>query len=361
MSGPGVAPSAAAVPLQGAAPAVVVAYPANYWEDAALALGLNSVDQNGAKRYKNKSANAPGDYVTQLQRDLITLGYLKAKADDGLYGGPTKRAVARFQRAAARPWRMPSGAGKQQDAAPGELFQGSESGDCDQATALELRKWIDKQWKLPLNRFPFRALQVPGGGQLRDDVAKLWEEAAAAISAKGGSIDGPYGNTRRQLSTQGTVGSSSSSYHYTGRAIDLNQGKREYVYAKEANGSDAAKPFWRIYCKTTDQSGAQGTFFAKGAVKCWRYANSATGGAEYDIPEGYYLDLTAELAALKFERIHAHAGWETSQKKQEWWHFQYAEEKEKTFLDECELAGISEDQLRKAGWTNDSDLDHAAG
>ena len=54
--------------------------------------------------------------------------------------------------------------------------------------------------------------------------------------------------------------------------------------------------------------------------------------------------------------------------KQEWWHFQWAADKQKHFIDELELIGFTEPEVRKvkdkAGvlkWPDDADLDHAPG
>ena len=79
---------------------------------------------------------------------------------------------------------------------------------------------------------------------------------------------------------------------------------------------------WRIYCKTDDQKGSQGTKIAKGLVQAYRFGD----GQLYRIPEGYYLDITAEIEADgQFERIRAQNGWTASgpgYNRTEWWHFQ---------------------------------------
>jgi hypothetical protein len=106
------------------------------------------------------------------------------------------------------------------------------------------------------------------------------------------------------------------------------------------------------------QDGTQGTKQTKGSVKCWDFA----GKKEFDIKEGFYLDLTAAIQASgKFERIKAHDDWETNYNGTEWWHFQYNVDKQATFEDELELSGKSEAQIRTAGWATDADLDHAPG
>jgi len=61
-----------------------------------------------------------------------------------------------------------------------------------------------------------------------------------------------------------------------------------------------------------------------------------------------------------FERIRAHKGWEKVYKRAEWWHYQYTLKKEKTFLDEVELIGVTEKQLRDLEWTTEM-MDHSPG
>jgi hypothetical protein len=48
------------------------------------------------------------------------------------------------------------------------------------------------------------------------------------------------------------------------------------------------------------------------------------------MPHGYYIDLTEVLKTNHFDRIPAQSGWESTAKKQEWWHFHYAEDLQET-------------------------------
>lgn len=92
------------------------------------------------------------------------------------------------------------------------------------------------------------------------------------------------------------------------------------------------------------------------ALMAWSF----TSGKESKAASGYYIDLTAHLEAAGFERIPAHSGWQSSYNKTEWWHYQWAADKQSTFQDEVELIGISEKQLKNAGYT-DGEMDHAPG
>jgi hypothetical protein len=86
----------------------------------------------------------------KLEQGLITIGYLAA----GDRHDPRKigRAVTRFQRHAARTYRMP-----EPDASSAECFQGSINGICDDATATEIKKWLAEWWHFQYKRDKQRA------------------------------------------------------------------------------------------------------------------------------------------------------------------------------------------------------------
>jgi len=110
----------------------------NYWDHVSLKLYYNSgsdcsIDDIGAKKY-NKTANVTSDLVTQVQKELIYLGYLTDIAD-GYYGSKTKRSVLRFQRHAKRLYRM-LGCGTPDDVKT-PTYTGQVNGVCDHATAKE--------------------------------------------------------------------------------------------------------------------------------------------------------------------------------------------------------------------------------
>ena len=345
------------VPVTGTGPAQVSAHPAKYFDDPALKLQFvsakdHSIDQNGAKKYK-KTANVPADYVLDLQNDLVTLKYLdKAKAD-GDFGETTKNAVERFQRHAKRVYRMPGPA----DVKDSDVFAGAVTGEVDQATAAEIRKWISNKWELPLGRFKLVKLKN-ATGTLREDAAAIWDQLITDAAAAGMTLADPYGNTQRNITTSGTPGSSKKSFHYSGRAVDINQGfaggkDQRYYVEKETVGTDT---FWRIWCRLADQTAKDGVEFTKGQKQFFSFWDEK----EHDIKAGRYKDLNAFVEATgKFERIKAQSGWDdtkndktTRNKKTEWWHFQFTVDKQETFLDEMELIGIGEAELKKNGWTD---------
>ena len=292
-----------------------------------------------------------------LQAELISLGYLPKGGDDGTFGKGSTRALKRFQRHAGREYRVHAVSGLPADVVSTLAFKGTADGKADDATRAEIKKWLENKWKLPLGRFAFKKV---GDFTLREDVADAWLAVSARVKALGGAVDGPYGDSKRGLGKATKVGASSFSFHIVGRAIDLQQalanpkGRRYYIVR---DASSSARDFWRLYCKTINRDATQGTLYEKGALS----GQSFNPSSSFDIPKGCCIDLTAEIERNSvFERIPAHDGWDTNYNKTEWWHFQYAPNKQTTFQDECELVGISEADLKKAGYTVD-DMDRKPG
>ena len=275
-----------------------------------------------------------------LDDDLITLGYLDP-------GGAEVRALERFQRHAKRRYRKTT-AGESVEETP--VYAGPEDGIAHTEALDEVARWLQNGYRLPLGYFQLAKLEA--WGSLRNDAAQAWLDLGARIRELGGTIDGPYGDTKRPLMKSTSVGASKFSFHICGRAVDLNQGNPNYHVVQEPQ---AGEMWWRILCKTADQTGAQGREFEDVlAYSFWSKKESA-------LPAGYYLDLTAEIeSGGLFERIRAQDGWELDTRKSEWWHYQWSPEKQRTFQDECELIGITGRQLRDAGYS-EADLDHVPG
>lgn len=277
---------------------------------------------------------------------LLEFGYIPKGKSVAVIDAEITRAITRFQRHAARPYRLP------QDTA--DLFLDRASGTLDAPTLAEIEKWKRNKWVLPLGRFPL--VRLDQGGKLRSDAATAWSAIVAKVTAAGGTLEGPYGDTTRAHDFKAGAGASRHSFHYAGRAVDINQalaggrGQRYYV-EKELTGSDV---FWSIWCKTEANKGT--AIKAKEKNYYDLYAKK-----ELAMPAGNYINLTKMIQEDgKFERIRAQSGWEGSSKKLEWWHFQYCVDKQATIQDEMELIGISEEQLKRAGWTV-MDMDHAPG
>ena len=288
-----------------------------------------------------------------LADDLRTLEYLVGESSAQ---HDVARALQRFEHHAQRRYRRTVTGERLEETPvysnPAAAYSSPDAGLVHPELLAEVARWLQLGFRLPLGYFNFA--KVLTWGKLREDVAAEWIALAERIRQLGGTIDGPYGDTRRQIARGVGIGASKFSFHISGRAVDLNQGQIRYRVAREPRGSQT---LWRIYCWTTDQSGAQGKKFEPGSIACYGFA--ARG--EYPRPGGYYLDLTAEIERSGlFERIPAQNGWQQETRRSEWWHFQWVRDKQKTFQDECELVGITEAQLRAAGYA-DVDLDHPPG
>lgn len=302
----------------------------------------------------------------QLQRTLGYLGYLQP---DGITGFPddlTQRALLRFKRHASRAYRL-SHKGIPEDAVtPNDRFSGDIDPSLTEHTVLEMRRWIDRGWKLPLGRFKFESLAEDGKpasaalkwALLREDAAKAWKSAMREAAKRGATLAEPYGDTARPLGYDRKEGVSRTSFHICGRAVDINQrfaqglGQRYFLSPEETND----RMYFRLYCLTALQNGAQGVRYDDGQIRCWR----AGLRGDLFLPRGWYIDLTALLDTVHFERIAAHENWQKYDIYSEWWHYQYNVEKQATFLDECELIGISEKRLIDARYTVD-EMDHEPG
>lgn len=361
--------------------------PKEYWKDGTLNLYFKdvkdcSLDDHGSKKYKKK-ATVPGNPVKDLQKDLIALGYLESGSDDGYFGRGCARAVTRFQRHAGRVYRIGQDK-KPCDVSASEVFSGKADGVCNQATATEVRKWIDKKWILPCGRFQIKekvwgtrydegGKLITGKIKLREDIFDAWDKVITHVHSLGGTLEGPYGDSHRVLQKMAKVGTSGYSFHYSARAVDINQdftktssygpkGKddkikvqRRYFIQKEDVGD---KVFWRILCWAEKQDGTQGFLIDSKTKSHWGFLE----GKDSYVPKGYYIDLTAEIESTgDFERIKAITGWEGNSNKAEWWHFQYAKDKQATFSDELELIGFTEKKIRESGWETDAALDHCPG
>ena len=213
----------------------------HYWEKNDINLHFESkkdcsVDENGAKNHKVK-ATVPEQFVTELQADLIALGYLDhTKVNkDGFFGGGLKRNVIRFQRHALRSFRMLADKTKV-DLAPADQYTGPKDGVVNLAMANEIRRWILKGWVIPVGVVKLEKLadaETTLNPKMRVDAKTAWEAIVKRVTAAGGTLEGPYGDVFRGLTKPTSVGASLYSVHYCGRAVDINQGlTNKYINKK---------------------------------------------------------------------------------------------------------------------------------
>lgn len=180
---------------------------------------------------------------------LSAFNYVKPRKSFVQIDADVKRAVIRFQRHAARSYRLP------QDTA--DVFHGIVTGLLDADTMAEIKKWELNGWKLPLGRFPPVRLNEDPKARLRSDAAAAWSAIVTKVAAAGGTLQGPYGDTTRAYDFKAGSGASRHSFHYAGRAVDISQplagGRNQrYYVAKDPQG---ANMYWRIWCKVDANKG----------------------------------------------------------------------------------------------------------
>ncbi|MBV9774293.1 MAG: hypothetical protein JO040_10110 [Gemmatimonadetes bacterium] len=162
---------------------------------------------------------------------------------------------------------------------------------------------------------------------LRADLAGAYLRAYRQVRALGGVLTSS--GAIRALSAEVTPGRSSTSLHYTGRAIDLYlrtgmQGPDDPYLVARDGGPDEA-PLWKVYCVSstpeTDHPLYDESLLLQGEME---YALWTAG-------EGYRtarrrvvcFSLTDVLAAHGWQRIPSRPEWRTSYPSVEWWHFQH--------------------------------------
>lgn len=135
-----------------------------------------------AKSQPRPSMSTQTTTNTQVAGDLVALGYLN-QAQVGAAASVT-RAILRFQRHAARAYRMP-----QPDAADGERYKGPVDGNPNPETLAQIEKWKRDKKVVPVGRFRLAALADGGAGaRLRQDAAAAWNAIIERVSAAGGTV-----------------------------------------------------------------------------------------------------------------------------------------------------------------------------
>ena len=275
--------------------------------------------------------NNKGDDVRTLQENLLRLGY-KPGAVDGHFGEKTEDAVIQFQETE----------GLYADG----VFGPRTLAVMEQALlelTLELQSpGVDSVTASP-ERLPF--VRVPADTYrdgydrffLRADVAEAYLRVRQKVVEAGGKLTSS--GARRLLTARVSPSRSATSFHYTGRALDLHVGS-----GMESPGRD---PF----------------VIASDGDRYWRVYARAAGGENMEIDaasynsrqrsrkiKGRFLDLTALFEAEGFARIRARKSFFTGGTwlGAEWWHFQYEKGLEpgvSTFGDEL-LRVYAEETLR---------------
>ncbi len=233
--------------------------------------------------------------VKQLQKLLTEKGF-DTNGIDGWFGNDTEKAVKAFQRST----------GLDDDGVVGDDTWQALGTRFELAATEAQMRWA----KAPADRY----MDGYDGFNLREDVVDAYQPVYKAIKAAGGII--PSSGGKRELSASVGAGRSKTSFHYTGRALDvmiqsaMTDPRTDPLVAVRDSGE--ANPYWRVYARTRD--GEQMTL--DGMI--WK-ADSPTNKTI----TGTFTDLTRLFAEAGFDRIRARNNWRKTYINTEWWHFQY--------------------------------------
>lgn len=266
-----------------------------------------------------------GEDVKSVQEILSSLGYKPGPAD-GIFGEKTELAVIRFQ---------------EENNLYSDGIVGPGTWDALR-TALENN--IDEQ-NLPIIQSGLMEwVRVPADEYrdgynrffLREDAAKAYLNVREAIVEVGGILTSS--GAKRSLTANVGASRSATSFHYTGRALDLyvgsgmeNRGRDPYIIVDEGDR------YWRVYARAEGGEEMELNAVTYGSRRSGRNVT------------GKFVDLTALLEKEGFHRIRARRSffrggtWLGA----EWWHFQYENGLEKgvsTFGNEL-LKVYTEEQL----------------
>ncbi len=271
-----------------------------------------------------------GEAVKSLQESLKTLGYAVGRID-GDFGNKTEDATIAFQEeqslyadgivgpntwsALNRELRIK--ADEQSRPLPSDNHH-SEMMDWVRVAADEYRDGYDRFF-------------------LREDVAQAYMRVREEVLEAGGILTSS--GARRSLNAHVNASRSATSFHYTGRALDLhvgsgmeNRGRDPFIISPEADR------YWRVFARAEGGQEIEIDAVTYGSRKNTRKIS------------GKFIDLTQILEDQGFHRIRSRRSFFTGGTwlGAEWWHFQYEEGLTKgtsTFGDEL-LKVYTESQLQ---------------
>ena len=275
--------------------------------------------------------NSQGEDVKSVQETLKQLGFNPGPID-GDFGDKTEYAVIQFQEehhlysdgiVGPTTWRALHRAltiHLEEQVQP-------DIPDVQQPERMEWVRVAADQYKDGYDRF-----------FLREDVADAYMKIRDVVIEAGGKLTSS--GARRSLNANVSASRSATSFHYTGRALDLlvgsgmeNRGRDPYVI------TDDGDRYWRVYARA--EGGEQMD------LKAVTYGSRKNG----KIISGKFLDLTALFEKEGFKRIRARRSFFNNGTwlGAEWWHFQYEADLvkgESTFGDEL-LKVYTEEQVRE--------------
>lgn len=233
--------------------------------------------------------------VKKLQRLLTQRGF-DTHGVDGWFGDNTENAVKAFQRA--------NGLGD--DGVVGNKTQ--------QMLGVEFRPSpVEAQmhWdRATADRY----MDGYDNFTLLEDVVLAYKPVYEAVKSAGGII--PSSGGKRELSASVGSGRSKTSFHYTGRALDVMIHSAMFDPRTDplvvSRDSDNTNPYWRVYVKAP--GGTRMTIKAM----VWKHNNPGDKTVS-----GNFLDLTTLFSEAGFDRIRARNNWRRNYINIEWWHFQF--------------------------------------
>jgi hypothetical protein len=253
----------------------------------------------------NVRLNSRGEDVKSVQEILTRLGY-RPGAIDGWLGEKTEDAVVRFQEehdlyadgiVGPSTW----GALKQALAIHTDEQIGSETGADDQTGLMDWVRVPADQYRDGYDRF-----------FLREDAAAAYLRVRERVVEAGGRLTSS--GARRSLNAHVSASRSATSFHYTGRALDLhvgsgmeNRSRDPFVVASDGDR------YWHVYARAEGGEPMEIDAVTNGSRNRGRAVS------------GRFLDLTALFQAEGFQRIRARRSFFTGGTwlGAEWWNFQY--------------------------------------
>jgi hypothetical protein len=236
--------------------------------------------------------------AVELLQKLLTERGFDTKGVDGWFGNDTEVAVMAFQRAH----------GIKDDGIVGDdTWRALGENPTPQPQPDEAKMHWEK---VPANVFK----DGYDNFRLREDVARSYLSVYNAVKEAGGII--PSSGGKRELSAYVGQGRSATSFHYTGRALDVMIGSAMANPTRDplvvAQDSTDRNPYWRIFVKADggEQMTLDGMTWRRGAPLTKRVS-------------GRFIDLTELFKQAGFDRIRARNNWREKYINTEWWHFQY--------------------------------------
>jgi hypothetical protein len=164
--------------------------------------------------------------------------------------------------------------------------------------------------------------------QLRKDLVDSYVAALQHVHALGGVLTSS--GAIRDLSEPATPGRSTTSLHYTGRALDLfiytgMQGADDPYLVTRAGGTDA-NPEWEVFCVSkaplTTSPFFDASLISDREVDCVKWVEGV--GSRTFKRRAVCFSLTDLMARHGWVPIPARGTWKTNYLSCEWWHFQNA-------------------------------------